>query len=106
MIYKKFKGMWNVFFLWNLIVEDEEMIREGSAIIWQIVVKWKSLSAVDGQQLLEKSFQLWSSPSTTDIQLPKLNGLEVPAEIRKTSQVPVLMLTAFRRRTRKMKVLA
>ncbi|MXI72613.1 DNA-binding response regulator, partial [Mycobacterium tuberculosis] len=27
--------------------------------------------------------------------MPKLNGLEVLAEIRKTSQVPVLMLTAF-----------
>ena len=41
-----------------------------------------------------------------DIQMPKLNGLEVLAEIRKTSQVPVLMLTAFQDEEYKMSAFA
>ena len=38
--------------------------------------------------------------------MPKLNGLEVLAEIRKTSQVPVLMLTAFQDEEYKMSAFA
>ena len=38
--------------------------------------------------------------------MPKLNGLEVLSEIRKTSQVPVLMLTAFQDERDKMSAFA
>ena len=77
-----------------LIVEDEEMIREGISD-YLTDCGYETIEAVDGQEALEKFSSYEVALVLLDIQLPKLNGLEVLAEIRKTSQVPVLMLTAF-----------
>ena len=66
----------------------------------------KSLRAADGQAALEKFSSYEVALVLLDIQMPKLNGLEVPAEIRKTSQVPVLMLTAFQDEEYKMSAVA
>ena len=77
-----------------LIVEDEEMIREGVSD-YLTDCGYETLEAADGQEALEKFSSYEVALILLDIQMPKLNGLEVLAEIRKTSQVPVLMLTAF-----------
>ena len=77
-----------------LIVEDEEMIREGVSD-YLMDCGYETIEAADGQEALEKFSSYEVALVLLDIQMPKLNGLEVLAEIRKTSQVPVLMLTAF-----------
>ena len=75
-----------------LIVEDEEMIREGVSD-YLTDCGYETIEAVDGQEALEKFSSYEVALVLLDIQMPKLNGLEVLAEIRKTSQVPVLMLS-------------
>ena len=88
-----------------LIVEDEEMIREGVGD-YLTDCGYEIIEAADGEEALEKfsSYEValvyWIS------RCPKLNGLEVLAEIRKTSQVPVLMLTAFQDEEYKMSAFA
>ena len=77
-----------------LIVEDEEMIREGISD-YLTDCGYETIEAADGQEALEQFSSYEVALVLLDIQMPKLNGLEVLAEIRKTSQVPVLMLTAF-----------
>ena len=76
-----------------LIVEDDS----GIADFLQLELEhegFEVLHAEDGRKALE----LFESGSPDiillDIMLPKLNGLEALRRIRKTSQVPVIMLTA------------
>ena len=77
-----------------LIVEDEEIISEG---IYEYLTERKYLCFVakDGQEAIDKFKTNKIDLILLDIMLPKLNGLEVLKHIRKTSKVPVLMLTSF-----------
>ena len=77
-----------------LIVEDEDMIREGISD-YLTDCGYETIQAADGLEALEQFSNHQVALVLLDIQMPKLNGLEVLSEIRKSSQVPVLMLTAF-----------
>ena len=88
-----------------LIVEDEDMIREGISD-YLADCGYKTIQAADGQEALEQFLNHQIALVLLDIQMPKLNGLEVLSEIRKTSQVPVLMLTAFQDEEYKMSAFA
>ena len=76
-----------------LVVEDDQTIREGISE-YLSEFNYTVLEAKDGKEALQKF-----SPSINlvilDIQIPFISGLEVLKEIRKTSSLPVLMLTAF-----------
>ena len=74
-----------------LIVEDEDMIREGISD-YLTDCSYETIQAADGQEALEKF-------SSYEIALVLL-------EIRKISQVPVLMLTAFQDEEYKMSAFA
>ena len=56
---------------------------------------YEVFEAGDGQEALDLFHRETPDLVLLDIQLPILNGLEVLKVIRKTSSVPVLMLTAF-----------
>lgn len=76
-----------------LFADDEEKIR-------QIVKKYLERDgyqvevAVDGEDALQLFRQRDWDMIILDIMMPKLDGMEVCREIRRTSQVPVIMLTA------------
>jgi two-component system response regulator MtrA len=76
-----------------LVVEDDASIREVTALGLRRAGLRVS-TAVDGREALAT----WRARDTDlivlDIMLPGLDGLEVCREIRRTSQVPILMLTA------------
>ena len=88
-----------------LIVEDEDMIREGISD-YLTDCGYETLQAADGLEALEQFSNHQVALVLLDIQMPKLNGLEVLSEIRKSSQVPVLMLTAFQDEEYKMSAFA
>lgn len=77
-----------------LVVEDEALTREGiiEYLQYQGYAVW---SAEDGQQALDLFSRVSFDLLLLDIMLPKKNGFELLKEIRKTSTVPVLMLTAM-----------
>ena len=77
-----------------LIVEDEILIREGMSD-YLMECGYEVFEAGDGQEALDLFHKEAADLVLLDIQLPILNGLEVLKTIRKTSSVPVLMLTAF-----------
>ncbi|MFS9056350.1 response regulator transcription factor [Streptococcus infantis] len=88
-----------------LIVEDEDMIREGISD-YLTNCGYETIQAADGLEALEQFSNHQVALILLDIQMPKLNGLEVLSEIRKSSQVPVLMLTAFQDEEYKMSAFA
>ena len=76
-----------------LIVEDDNMIREGISE-YLLEFGYTVIQAKDGIEALSK-FNNAINLVILDIQIPFINGLEVLKEIRKKSNLPILILTAF-----------
>ena len=76
-----------------LIVDDEEHIRE---LVAHYLTRegFAVEHAATGPEALEKAARLDPALIVLDIMLPGISGTDVCREIRKTSQVPILMLTA------------
>ena len=77
-----------------LVVEDDQIIREGISE-YLSEFGYDIVQAKDGQEALLNFDRYEINLVILDIQIPFLNGLEVLKEIRKKSELPVLMLTAF-----------
>lgn len=76
-----------------LLVEDDASIREVTALGLQRV-GFRVSTATDGRDGLAQARQPVFELVVLDVMLPGLDGFEVCRELRKTSQVPILMLTA------------
>lgn len=76
-----------------MVVEDEENLRN---IIVRILKKngYIVYEAKDGEQALDTFYKTPIDLALLDIMLPKKDGLEVCAEIRQTSDIPIIFLTA------------
>ena len=80
-----------------LLVEDEKIAREGVRD-FLISRGYLVTEAVDGEEAAKKFCESGQSEFDLvilDVMLPKMNGILVLKEIRKRSEVPVLMLTAL-----------
>ncbi len=77
-----------------LYVEDEEEIREEMTLSNRDFFK-SFIVAVDGKDGLKKFQENSIDIIITDIQMPKLNGLDMIEEIRKSSDIPIIITTAF-----------
>ncbi len=82
-----------------LYAEDDDILREQVlSILNEIFGKDNVISAVDGAQALKKYNQERPNMLILDIQMPKLNGLQVVDEIRnmeETNDISIAMFTAF-----------
>lgn len=77
-----------------LVVEDEELIREGICEFLESQ-GYETFEAGDGIEGLELFRKIQPELIILDIMMPKMDGLTMLGEIRRTSRVPVLMLTAM-----------
>lgn len=76
-----------------LVVDDEASIRR----ILETRLKlagYNVATAADGQEALEQFNSFQPDLVILDVMLPKMDGYEVCREIRKTSDTPIIMLTA------------
>src|SRR5689334_20570866 len=76
-----------------LLVEDDPSIREITAI-GLTAAGFAVTSAIDGVEGLERFRSDPFDLVLLDVMLPRLDGYEVCRQIRRTSTVPVVMLTA------------
>ena len=77
-----------------LVVEDDRQTNEAICEYLKSA-NHKTITAYDGADALQQFSQGHIDLVVLDIMLPKVTGLGVLHEIRKTSAVPVLMLTAI-----------
>lgn len=77
-----------------LVAEDDEIIRSGIKE-YLVEFKYDIYEAKDGKEALDVFKKNEIDLVILDIQMPKLTGLEVLEEIRKISDIPVIILTAF-----------
>lgn len=76
-----------------LIVDDEKPISD--IIAFNLTNEGYAVEkAYDGEEAIEQFLKVQPDLVILDLMLPKMDGLEVCREIRKTSAVPVIMLTA------------
>ena len=76
-----------------LVVDDEKMIVKG--IRFSLLQDGYDVdTAYDGEEALQKANENQYDIILLDVMLPKLSGLDVLAQIREFSSVPVIMLTA------------
>ncbi|MGX7108932.1 response regulator YycF [Facklamia miroungae] len=76
-----------------LVVDDEKPISD--IITFNLKNEgFEVETAYDGEEALEKFAEKSPDLILLDLMLPKIEGLEVCREIRKTSSVPIIMLTA------------
>lgn len=76
-----------------LIAEDEASIREFE-VTYLRDAGYNTTEAADGQAAIELFKEQAPDLAIIDINLPKISGLEVCKAIRKTSAVPILIVTA------------
>jgi two-component system, OmpR family, response regulator RpaB len=77
-----------------LIVDDEAMIRRILSTRL-VMVGYDVVLAADGVEALEVFKREAPDLIVLDVMMPKLNGLEVCEDLRKVSNVPIIMLTAL-----------
>ncbi len=76
-----------------LVCDDQMMVHE----TLKVYLESDGLrydSAYDGQEALEKIEKLSPDMVVLDIMMPKMSGIDVCRQVRKTSRVPIIMLTA------------
>ena len=76
-----------------LVVDDEDKIRQ----VISIYLKNEGYmvgEAMDGEEALKKYRSEPWDLIVLDVMMPKMDGISVCREIRKTSQIPIIMLTA------------
>lgn len=76
-----------------LVAEDEERLRR---LICSYLQQegYDSVEAADGQQALDRFYDNHFDLIILDIMMPQKDGIEVCSEIRKMSNVPIILLTA------------
>ncbi|MFM6980487.1 MAG: response regulator [Micrococcales bacterium] len=76
-----------------LVVEDEQTLRETLAYLLERE-GYEVEVAADGKQAIEQFVKTEPELILLDLMLPGLNGNDVCRQIRQTSNVPIIMLTA------------
>ena len=76
-----------------LICDDQPMIHETLGV-YLAAEGFDYLSAYDGVQSLDMNEKIKPDLIVLDLMMPGISGTEVCREIRKTSNVPIIMLTA------------
>ena len=77
----------------GLLCDDESIVKESLAMY----LKQENIEAdfaADGEEALMRFYSKTYDFVILDLMMPKINGLDVCKEIRKTSNLPILMLTA------------
>lgn len=76
-----------------LVVDDEQAVRD--LIVYALKkAHYETLTAADGRHALELAAREPLDLILLDLMLPEVDGLDVCREIRRTSKVPVIMITA------------
>ncbi len=76
-----------------LVVDDEQAVLD--LLVYNLGKShYEVLAAVDGRQALELARQSNPDLILLDLMLPEIDGLDVCRELRRTSKVPIIMVTA------------
>ena len=76
-----------------LIADDDPVVHESLGLYLESE-GYEHQSAYDGQQALEMVESLHPDMMVLDLMMPRVSGIDVCRQIRQTSSLPIIMLTA------------
>ncbi|MFZ5966134.1 MAG: response regulator transcription factor [Bacillota bacterium] len=78
----------------HILICDDQFIIHETIIAYLKADGFTYDSAYDGEEALRKAYDTKPDLIILDIMMPKINGIEVCRTLRKTTDVPIIMLTA------------
>src|SRR4051812_33064801 len=79
-----------------LVADDHELVRQGMRTILQAEPGWTVCAeATNGRQAVATALDLKPDLVVLDIAMPELNGVEVIRQIRRSLDVPILIVTMY-----------
>ncbi|TGE34768.1 response regulator transcription factor [Desulfosporosinus fructosivorans] len=78
----------------HILICDDQIIVHETIIAYLKAEGFSYSSAFDGEEALKKAYELIPDLIILDLMMPKKNGIEVCSTLRKTTDVPIIMLTA------------
>ena len=75
-----------------LIIEDEKNLMQ--VLYDSLSDEFEIIKAFDGEEGIEKFYNAGARPCSLNINLPKVTGWNICKEIRKNSNIPVIIMTA------------
>ncbi|MBB6218284.1 DNA-binding response OmpR family regulator [Anaerosolibacter carboniphilus] len=78
----------------HILICDDQFIIHETIIAYLKADGFTHDSAYDGEEALKKAYETKPDLIILDLMMPKMNGIEVCRTLRKTTDVPIIMLTA------------
>lgn len=78
----------------HILICDDQVIIHDTIIAYLKADGFTYDSAYDGEEALKKVHETMPDLIILDLMMPKINGIEVCRTLRKTTDVPIIMLTA------------
>src|SRR3954454_21881553 len=79
-----------------VVADDHELVRQGMRTILQAEPGWTVCAeATNGRQAVAPALDLKPDLVVLDIAMPELNGVEVIRQIRRSLDVPILIVTMY-----------
>ncbi|MBS3994315.1 MAG: response regulator transcription factor [Alkaliphilus sp.] len=78
----------------HILICDDQFIIHETIILYLKAEGFTYDSAYDGEEAIRKAYEANPDLIILDLMMPKINGIEVCRTLRKTTDVPIIMLTA------------
>ncbi len=79
---------------WRILIADDDMIVRRTLESSLLRDGFEVVTAADGPMALQKVEQRWPDLAILDLDMPSMSGFEVSDHLRKTVEIPIMMLTS------------
>ncbi|PLS83417.1 MAG: DNA-binding response regulator [Chloroflexi bacterium] len=80
---------------WRLLVADDDVVVRRSLEAGLLADGFEVVTAQDGESALEKVNQRWPDAAILDLMMPDMTGFELAERLRRTVEIPILILTSI-----------
>lgn len=80
---------------WRLLVADDDMVVRRSLEAGLLADGFEVVTAPDGETALEKVNQRWPDAAILDLMMPDMTGFELAERLRRSVEIPILILTSI-----------
>jgi DNA-binding response OmpR family regulator len=80
---------------WRLLIADDDFVIRRSLEASLLADGFEVISAPDGETALQKTRQRWPDAAILDLMMPDMTGFELADRLRRTVEIPILILTSI-----------
>src|SRR4028119_600251 len=80
---------------WRLLIADDDVVVRRSLEAGLLADGFEVMTAPDGETALEKANQRWPDAAILDLMMPDMTGFELAERLRRTVEIPIMILTSI-----------